>query len=251
MIVQKRYFVELAFKGTAYHGWQIQLNAHSVQEEINNAFSKILRHPIETMGSGRTDTGVHASQQFLHFDTHVEIIKSDFLKRANSVLPKDIAIYDIREVLDSAHARFEALWRSYEYHITLRKEPFLEEQAWYCLYKVDVEKMNEAAALLLDHTDFECFSRVKTNVNNFNCKIKSAYWEQKSQHLIFHITANRFLRGMVRAIVGTLVQVGMDKIDHEDFKMILLSQKRSKAGSSAPPHGLFLSKVTYPEHIYI
>lgn len=251
MINHKRYFVELAYKGTAYHGWQIQENAHSVQEEINNAFSKILRHPIETMGSGRTDTGVHASQQFLHFDTPAEIIKTDFLKRANAVLPKDIAIYDINPVKDTAHARFEAQWRSYEYHITLRKQPFLEEQAWYCLYRVDVDKMNEAAALLLDHTNFECFSRVKTSVNNFNCKIKTAFWEQKSHHLIFHITANRFLRGMVRAIVGTLVQLGMGKIDKKDFKLILESQKRSKAGSSAPPHGLFLSRVTYPEDIFI
>jgi tRNA pseudouridine38-40 synthase len=251
MIDHKRYFVELAYKGTAYHGWQIQQNANSVQEEINNAFSKILRNPVEVMGSGRTDTGVHAKQQYVHFDSALDIDGADFLKRANSILPKDIAVYDIRQVRLDAHARFDAQWRSYEYHITLQKQPFLVEQAWYCFYKVEMDRMNEAALLLLEHTDFECFSRVKTSVNNFNCKIKAAYWEQKDQHLIFHITANRFLRGMVRAIVGTLVQVGMGKIDKEDFKSVLQSQKRSKAGSSAPPHGLFLSRVTYPEDIFI
>ena len=248
---ERRYFVELAYKGTAYHGWQIQHNAHSVQEEVNNAFSKILRSSVEVMGSGRTDTGVHAMQQYVHFDSSIDIDRADFLKRINSILPKDIAVYDISKVKQAAHARFDAQWRSYEYHITLRKQPFLEEQAWYCFYKVDVEKMNEAAALLLEHTDFECFSRVKTSVNNFKCKIKEAYWEQKDDHLIFHITANRFLRGMVRAIVGTLVQVGTEKIDITGFKKILDSQSRSKAGSSAPAHGLFLSRVTYPEDIFM
>ncbi|KEO73351.1 tRNA pseudouridine(38-40) synthase TruA [Anditalea andensis] len=248
---QYRYFVEIAYKGTAYHGWQIQQNAHSIQEEVNLAFSKILRSPVEVMGSGRTDTGVHAIQQFVHFDSILDIDSADFLKRANSILPKDIAVYAIRKVKPDVHARFQAQWRSYEYHITLRKQPFLEEQAWYCFYQVDLDKMNQAALLLLDHTDFECFSRVKTNVNNFNCKIKVAHWEQKDHHLIFHITANRFLRGMVRAIVGTLVKVGMGKMDKEDFMLVLQSQKRSKAGSSAPAHGLFLSSVTYPEDIYI
>ncbi|HSJ69934.1 MAG TPA: tRNA pseudouridine(38-40) synthase TruA [Anditalea sp.] len=251
MSEQYRYFVELAYKGTTYHGWQIQQNAHSVQEEVNIAFSKILRNPIEVMGSGRTDTGVHAIQQYVHFDSVIDIDKADFLKRINSILPKDIAVYNIKKVRLDAHARFDAQWRSYEYHITLRKQPFLEEQAWYSFYKMDVEKMNEAAALLLEHTDFECFSRVKTSVNNFNCKIKVAQWEQKEHLLIFHITANRFLRGMVRAIVGTLVQVGTDKIDITEFKKILDSKSRSKAGSSAPAHGLFLSSVTYPEDIFI
>nr|WP_308428807.1 tRNA pseudouridine(38-40) synthase TruA [Echinicola pacifica] len=247
----KRYFLELAYNGTHYHGWQIQLNAVSVQEELNKALQTILRKPIDTMGSGRTDTGVHGKQQFVHFD-HEEIADArTFLKKVNAVLPKDISVYSLREVLPHAHARFNAQWRSYEYYITLRKDPFEEEFSWHCYYQLDLTKMNEAAQLLIVHRDFECFSRVKTKVNHFECEIKTAFWEQKDRHLIFHITANRFLRGMVRAIVGTLVEVGTGKIDLADFQAILDSQQRAKAGSSAPPRGLYLSKVEYAEEIFI
>ncbi|WP_143959634.1 tRNA pseudouridine(38-40) synthase TruA [Litoribacter populi] len=248
---QHRYFLELAYKGTAYHGWQVQQNAHSIQAELNLTLSTILRREVETMGSGRTDTGVHAKQQYVHFDHPHKLEAEDFLKRVNSLLPSDIAIYKLLPVKAEAHTRFDAIWRSYEYHVTLRKNPFTEEQAWHCFYKVDVDKMNQAAELLLSHSDFECFSKVKTNVNNFRCEIKTAHWEQKSERLIFHITANRFLRGMVRAIVGTLVQVGTGKLDLEGFQEVLSSQNRRKAGSSAPAHGLFLSQITYPEEIFV
>ncbi|MBT0812242.1 tRNA pseudouridine(38-40) synthase TruA [Litoribacter ruber] len=248
---QHRYFLELAYKGTAYHGWQVQENAHTVQAELNKALSTLLRRDVETMGSGRTDTGVHAMQQFVHFDHHEKLEPQNFLKRVNALLPSDIACYRLLPVKNEAHTRFDALWRSYEYHVTLRKNPFSEEQAWYCFYKLDVDKMNRAAELLLSHTDFECFSKVKTSVNNFRCEIKTARWEQNSESLIFHITANRFLRGMVRAIVGTLVKVGTGKMDMEGFRQVLLSQDRRIAGSSAPAHGLFLSRITYPEDIFI
>ncbi|MDN3668683.1 tRNA pseudouridine(38-40) synthase TruA [Echinicola jeungdonensis] len=247
---QYRYFLELAYKGTAYHGWQIQANANSVQEEINKALSTILRAPIETMGSGRTDTGVHGKQQFLHFDFPEILDKGVFLKKVNAVLPKDIAIYDLLEVIPEAHARFDAIWRSYEYHISLQKNPFEEELSWLCFYQLDIERMNEAAQLLLLHKDFECFSKVQTEVNHFQCEIKRAIWEQKGHHLIFHITANRFLRGMVRAIVGTLVEVGTGKLDLDGFKKVLTSKDRRLAGSAAPAHGLFLSFVQYPATIF-
>ncbi|AWW31256.1 tRNA pseudouridine(38-40) synthase TruA [Echinicola strongylocentroti] len=247
----RRYFLEVAYKGTHYHGWQIQPNAITVQEAINKALQTILRQDVATMGSGRTDTGVHGKQQFLHFDWADKLEKTVFLKKINAVLPKDISAYDLREAIPEAHARFDAEWRSYEYHISLRKNPFEETLSWHCFYQLGVAKMNEAAALLLQHRDFECFSKVKTEVNHFECEIKTAFWEQKDHHLVFHITANRFLRGMVRAIVGTLVEIGKGQLDLSGFQQILDSRDRRKAGIAAPPHGLFLSRVTYPEKIFI
>ena len=247
----RRYFLELAYKGTSFHGWQIQANAHTVQEEINKALSLVLRFPVETMGSGRTDTGVHARQQFLHFDAPALEDKKDLLKRLNAVLPKDIAVYEVREVIPEAHARFSALSRSYLYYISLRKNPFEEGLSWQYFNALDIEKMNDAAGVLLEYRDFECFSKVKTEVNNFECEIKSAFWEQKEQHLIFHITANRFLRGMVRAIVGTMLQVGDGRLDQDGFRAVIESKKRRNAGVSVPPQGLYLSYVAYPEDIYI
>jgi len=246
-----RYFLEIAYKGTKYHGWQIQINAHTVQKELENAISILLERPTGIMGSGRTDTGVHASQQFLHFDSEIELDKTDFLKKLNGILPKDIAVYDIKRVKNDAHARFDALWRSYIYRITLRKDPFEQESAWLLYKNPDIQKMNEAAKLLLTHEDFQCFSKVKTDVNTFNCKIIEAYWEQNDSQLLFHITANRFLRGMVRAIVGTLIGVGTDAMSITDFKQVLESKDRSKAKAAAPAQGLYLCRVTYPEEIFI
>lgn len=251
MIDKKRYFLELGYKGTGYHGWQIQGNALTVQEIVEDAISVLLRDSTSILGSGRTDTGVHASQQFVHFDADEITERDTFIKKLNGVLPKDIAAFELRPVTPGAHARFSAKWRSYEYRISIQKNPFEEDLSWFCYYKLDVSRMNEAAELLLHYLDFECFSRVKTEVNHFECKIKEAYWEQIGQHLIFHITANRFLRGMVRAIVGTLVLVGRGKLDLEEFRAIILSKKRIRAGSSAPAQGLFLTKVVYPESIFI
>jgi tRNA pseudouridine38-40 synthase len=246
-----RYFLELAYKGTRYHGWQIQKNAHSVQTELENAISIILGRPTSIMGSGRTDTGVHAIQQFAHFDTDEELVERDFIKKLNAIVPKDIAAYSLKRVQQDAHTRFNALWRSYVYKISLRKNPFEQEYSWLFFNSVDVEKMNEAAAILLLHEDFQCFSKVRTDVNHFNCKIKEAYWEQIDHQLLFHITANRFLRGMVRAIVGTLVNVGTDNLSIGQFIEILESKDRTKAKSSAPAHGLYLCNIIYPENLFI
>lgn len=248
---KRRYFLELAYKGSKYHGWQIQANAHAVQAELNMALSLILREPIETMGSGRTDTGVHARQQFAHFDYAGNLEKPLLLKRLNSVLPKDIAVYDVREVKEDAHARFDACWRTYQYHISQRKDPFEFELSWRYYNRLDIDAMDRASRMLLDFSDFQCFSKTKTTVNHFECEIKEAYWEQKAQLLIFHITANRFLRGMVRAIVGTLVLVGEGKLDQQGFRQVLESKARSSAGASVPPSGLYLCQVVYPESIFI
>ncbi|AFL82902.1 pseudouridylate synthase I [Belliella baltica DSM 15883] len=247
----KRYFLEIAYKGTNYHGWQTQKNAVSVQGAIENALSILLKTPIIIMGSGRTDTGVHATQQFAHFDFEGELNQFGFLKKINSLLPKDIAVYSLREVKHEAHARFSATIRSYVYKITTRKTPFEEELSWHYFRELEIQKMNEAARLLLDHEDFQCFSRVKTDVNHFGCKIKEAYWEQIDHELLFHITSNRFLRGMVRAIVGTLTDVGEGKLSTAKFKSILESKNRDQASSSAPARGLFLCKVHYPQDIFI
>ncbi len=247
----KRYFLELAYKGTKYHGWQIQKNALSVQEVVEKALALILRSPTPTLGSGRTDTGVHASQQFIHFETLEDLDPKDFIKKLNSVLPKDIAVYTLRKVNHRAHVRFDALLRSYVYQITRRKNPFHQDTSWVHLPHLNVGKMNEAANLLLSHEDFECFSKVKTDVDHFKCKIKVAYWEQKDHELYFHITANRFLRGMVRSIVGTMIEIGTGKWDLGQFERILESKDRNQAGFSVPPHGLFLSKVTYPDHLFM
>lgn len=240
-----RYFIELSYKGTEYHGWQIQPDANSVQEEIQTAISKILQENIEIVGAGRTDAGVHASQMFAHFDSAREL-NTDFVYKFNSLLPNDIVIHSISTVADDAHARFDAISRSYEYHIWLGRNPFLLETSWQ-LYRqeLDIERMNLAAKLLLDYTDFECFSKVKTDVKTFNCEVTEAVWKQEDAKLVFHITANRFLRNMVRAIVGTLLEVGQGKKTVDDFKKVIESKKRSEAGLSVPAQGLFLTQVRY------
>ena len=245
-----RYFIELSYDGKNYHGWQKQTNAISVQEELEKALSILFRQPISIMGSGRTDAGVHALQQFAHFDYELELTREYFIKRINGLLPPDIAVFDIFPVNKKAHARFDATFRRYEYHITFRKDPFIMGKAWHCYYDLDLEAMASAASLLLGRQDFECFSRRKTNVKTFECEINNAYWEQTSNGLVFHIQANRFLRGMVRAIVGTLVKVGRGQLDSAGVAEIIANKDRNLAGTSAPPQGLFLSKVNYTDRIY-
>ncbi len=240
-----RYFIELSYKGTNYHGWQIQPDAISVQEEINKAISTILQQEIKLVGAGRTDTGVHATQMVAHFDTS-SILSDQYVYKFNSVLPNDIIINSIEKVSENVHARFDAISRSYEYRILLKKNAFLLDTTWQLHQKkIDIDKMNTAAKLLYEYQDFESFSKVKTDVKSFNCKIMKAEWTLENQHLTFHITANRFLRNMVRAIVGTLVEVGTGKKTVEDFKKIIESKKRSEAGASVPARGLFLTEVTY------
>ena len=240
-----RYFIELSYKGTNYHGWQIQPDASSVQEEITKALATILQEKILLVGAGRTDAGVHASQMFAHVDT-VKKLSNNYVHKLNAILPNDIVIKSIKEVSDDTHARFDAVSRTYEYRILLGRDPFLLETTWQLHQKnLQIEKMNEAANLLFKYEDFESFSKVKTDVNTFNCTIMKAVWTLEDKHLIFHIKANRFLRNMVRAIVGTLIEVGLGKKTVEDFRKIIESKKRSEAGLSVPAKGLFLTEVCY------
>lgn len=243
-----RYFVQLSFKGTRYHGWQVQPNAISVQEVLEKAFSTILREKISVVGAGRTDTGVHASFFVLHFDTENEILDTAKLVfRLNSFLPSDIAIQKIWQVTTEAHARFGALSRTYHYCITTEKNPFQSETAFYYRGNLDVAKMNEAARILLEYDNFTSFSRLHTDVKTNLCKIYSAEWQQEKNRLVFTIRANRFLRNMVRAVVGTLLEVGKGKLSLENFREIIEVKDRGAAGASAPAHGLFLAEVEYPD----
>lgn len=245
-----RYFVELSYLGTAFHGWQRQPNAPSVQEELEKALGLLLKQDIAVVGSSRTDTGVHAEQQFAHIDLPEPIEEvGSLVYRLNAVLPPTIAVQGLYAVADDCHARFAATHRRYRYQIARVKDPFLLGQAYYYTVPLDVAAMNEAAALLLQYTDFECFSKVHTDVFTFNCSITEAYWETTDQRLIFHIRANRFLRGMVRAIVGTLLDVGKGKRSIQDFERLILEKNRKKAGPQAPAHGLFLTEVGYPKEI--
>ncbi|MDX5444020.1 MAG: tRNA pseudouridine(38-40) synthase TruA [Hymenobacteraceae bacterium] len=247
-----RYFLELAYDGTHYHGWQIQPNARTVQEVLDDALSKVLRHPITSTGSGRTDTGVHASQQFVHFDVPEPLQDVEqLLYRLNKFLPKDIALKRLRPVQEQAHARFDALARTYDYHITLQKSPFLRRYAYFLSRQPDVEKMNEAAAILLKHQDYTTFSKVKGDTPHYLCDISFAEWQQEGSSLIFTIRANRFLRGMVRLVVGTLLDVGAGKITPNQFEEIIKAQDRQQASGAAAAEGLYLSKVEYPENLFL
>ena len=240
-----RYFIELSYNGKNYHGWQIQPDAVSVQEKLNDALSTIFQEKIEVVGAGRTDSGVHASQMFAHFDIEKELEK-EVVFRINSILPNDIAVSQVFLVNNEKHARFDATSRSYEYKIWLGRNPFLLDFSWQIhSQKPNVDLMNKAAKLLLEYTDFQTFSKVKTEVYTFNCDITEAYWIQNKNELIFHISANRFLRNMVRAIVGTLLDVGLGKISIKDFKQIIESKNRANAGLSVPAKGLFLTHIKY------
>ena len=241
----QRYFLEIAYKGTAYHGWQLQENAQTVQAELNQALETILRHPVETMGCGRTDTGVHASQHFVHVDTELEL-NERHLHSLNAILPDDIALKRFLHVAPEAHARFDATLRAYEYHIHTQKNPFRTDFSWLVKESLDIVLMNETAAFLLDYTDFSCFSKSNTQTFTNNCKIETAYWQETEFGLVFRISADRFLRNMVRAIVGTLVDIGQGKVPPSAIRDIIESKNRSNAGVSVPACGLSLTEVHYP-----
>lgn len=247
-----RYFLKLAYNGSKYHGWQIQDNAPSVQETINKAISLQTGEEINLSGCGRTDTGVHAKEFYAHFDLTDKIKdKSKFTYRLNSFLPQDIVIHDVFEVDKEAHARFDANSRTYEYHISRIKDPFRTELAYLLTGELDVNAMNLGAELLKEYTDFTSFSKLHTQVKTNNCKIISASWKENDNLLIFEITADRFLRNMVRAIVGTLIELGKGKANLNDLRTIIEAKNRSKAGFSVPAHGLYLSKVEYPTDIFV
>ncbi len=242
-----RYFIECSYRGTRYSGWQIQENANTVQAEIEKGLSILLNKTISIMGSSRTDAGVHAIQQVAHFDVENEILNPENLGyRLNKILPYDISIRRIYPVKDDYHCRFEAISRRYEYHISPLKNPFQKDLYYEFNHDLNIELMNEGCQVLFQHIDFECFSKIKTDVNTFNCTIMEASWEKRENEiLVFQIKANRFLRGMVRAIVGTLLEVGSGKLSVDDFEQIILSKNRKNAGRAVPAEGLFLMEVNY------
>ena len=244
-----RYFIELSYDGTPFVGWQRQPYGDSVQSCLENALSILFRKPLSIVGAGRTDAEVHARQLFAHVDID-EHIDQDLTFRLNKLLPKEIAVRNIFAVAQDAHARFDAISRSYCYHITTQKNPFLQKRSYQFTKPLDVKLMNQAAKILIDHEDFKCFSKSKTDVKTYICDIQHAHWQQDGSELVFSIQANRFLRNMVRAIVGTLIEVGLRKISNSDFEAILKSRDRNQAGYSVPGHGLYLEKVNYPKHIF-
>jgi tRNA pseudouridine38-40 synthase len=216
---------------------------------LEDALSILFRKPLSIVGAGRTDAGVHAHQLFAHVDLD-EHIDQDLTSRLNKLLPKEIAVRNIIAVAQDAHARFDAVSRCYRYHVTTQKNPFLQNRSYQFAKLLDVELMNQAAKILIDHEDFKCFSKSKTDVKTYICDIQYAHWKLNGTELVFFIQANRFLRNMVRAIVGTLIEVGLKKISISDFEAILASRDRSQAGYSVPAHGLYLEKVNYPKHIF-
>ena len=244
-----RYFVELSYDGTPFVGWQRQPSGDSVQSCLEDALSILFRKPLSIVGAGRTDAGVHAHQLFAHVDLD-EHVDQDLTFRLNKLLPKEIAVRNIIAVAQDAHARFDAVSRSYRYHITTQKNPFLQKRSYQFAKPLDLDLMNQAAKILIDHEDFKCFSKSKTDVKTYVCDIQQVHWQQNGSELVFFIQANRFLRNMVRAIVGTLIEVGLRKISISDFEAILASRDRSQAGYSVPAHGLYLEKVNYPKHIF-
>lgn len=242
-----RYFLEFAYNGSQYHGWQTQPNAKTIQETLTQAISTLLKTPIELVGAGRTDTGVHAKQMFAHFDSDIIFDNIILIQKLNSFLPADIVIYRIHPVAEDAHARFDATSRTYEYHIHLLKDAFCNTLSYYYFRPLNIKLMNQAAKILMEYEDFECFSKTHTDVFTFNCTIFQAEWiAPMPNRLIFTISANRFLRNMVRAIVGTLINVGLEKITLSDFRKIIESKNRGQAGFSVPGKGLFLTKIEYP-----
>lgn len=265
MSEKQRYFIELAYDGTNYHGWQVQPNAVTVQEVLDHALSTVLRSPIETVGCGRTDTGVHATQFFAHFDVRSMVngqwsmddpgktmdhrlwtMDSKVVNSLNGILSKEISIKRVFLVHPEAHARFDATSRSYQYHIHFGKDPFKLNRSWELQDRPNINLMNQAAQIMMTYTDFSCFSKSNTQTFTNNCKISRAEWIEREGGLVFHISADRFLRNMVRAIVGTLIEIGRKEMEPEDIRQVIESKNRSKAGTSVPACGLYLTEVRYP-----
>ena len=246
-----RYFFEISYRGTGYHGWQSQTNARGVQQVVEEVLQKLYRKAIPIVASGRTDAGVHCLSQYFHLDIDQQIDGPSALVRVNSFLPKDIAIHAIRKVKNDAHARYDARERVYQYRITQSKNPFLSGFAYHYYKPLQVENMNAAAALLVGMHDFKSFSKVKTDVNHFLCEVKYAQWKEKNGMLVFDIAANRFLRGMVRAIVGSLLDIGTGKVSLAEFKKIIKGKDRKLAGMNVPPEGLYLVNVKYARGTFL
>jgi len=243
--------MNLSYDGTNYHGWQNQPDVISVQSCIEKALSILIKAKTPIYGAGRTDSGVHAVKMYAHFDVLELTNPSKLLHDLNSFLPKDISINKIYKVNLDSHARFDALAREYEYKISLIKNVFNNNRSYYIKNNLDIKLMNEACRIMLNHTNFKCFSKSKTEVKTYNCDSKYAKWNLNDNELIFTIRANRFLRNMVRAIVGTLIHVGLKKISLQDFEKVIISQDRTKAGPSAPAHALYLTNIFYPKELIL
>lgn len=246
-----RYFIELSYNGKAYHGWQNQPNAISVQEVLEDVLSKLLKTQINVTGAGRTDAGVHAEQMYAHFDYDSIFDIKTLVFKLNSFLPNDISIQNIFEATTEAHARFDALNRTYNYKVATQKDVFNFGGSYYLKHKLDINKMNEAAKILFEYRSFKCFSRSNTDVKTYNCTIMLAEWNEVGNQLIFTIKADRFLRNMVRAIVGTMIDIGLGKTTIDEFHEIIKLQDRTKAGASVPAQGLYLSSIEYDKNIFI
>ena len=241
-----RYFIYFSYDGTNYHGWQIQPNANSVQEELQKALTTLLRKDVEVLGAGRTDTGVHARFMAAHFDYDIPVDCHQLKYKLNRLLPRDIAVSKIEQVADDMHARFSAVSRTYRYYVTTCKDPFNRIYSWQTHFELDFALMNEAAALLRDYEDFGAFCKSHSDVKTTLCDVMYAKWHQTSDDSwYFEITANRFLRNMVRAVVGTLVEVGRHRMTIDDFRKVIEGKKRTEAGESMPGHALFLERVEY------
>jgi tRNA pseudouridine38-40 synthase len=251
--VKTRYFIFISYKGTSYHGWQIQPNSVTVQQTLEEAVSVVLNEKISTIGAGRTDTGVHAT----FFCAHFESISADLTEswnlvfRLNQYLPSDISVNSIKKVVPDANARYSAVSRTYKYYISKVKDPFFDNSCWYLHGKIDIIEMNKACEILLHHSDFTSFSRLHSGAKSNICKIYYACWEESDNRVTFTIKADRFLRNMVRAIVGTMIDIGFGKINLREFEEIILAKDRCEAGKSAPAKGLFLVDIEYPEEIFI
>lgn len=247
-----RYFLTLAYNGTSFHGWQRQPNATSVQQALEEALSTLLRESITIVGAGRTDTGVHAKEMMAHFEADLSVEAEENLPYLlNRFLKEDIVIHRLERVKADAHARFDATARTYEYHLGFQKNPFKQQLHYYFHQPVSVEKMNEAAQILLTYENFEAFAKTHSDVKTFLCDVTKVDWESTAEGAIFTITANRFLRNMVRAIVGTLLEIGTGKIEVADLHKIIQSKDRGEAGFSVPAAGLYLSEIQYPKSIFL
>jgi tRNA pseudouridine38-40 synthase len=239
-----RYFLEVAYKGTRYSGFQVQENAITVQSEIEKAFALVQRQPVNLTGSSRTDAGVHALQNFFHFDWE-ENLHPQLVYKMNAILPHDLVVKSMRKVPSEAHSRFDATGREYEYHIYRAKDPFLREVAYHFPYTLDMEKLNEVAAYVKEQTNFWAFCKTNTQVQNFRCTLYKSEWIEREGLLVYNIAGNRFLRGMVRLLTATQLKVARGKYGVGEFKKLF--EGKQKCGFSVPAHGLFLKQVSYPE----
>jgi len=248
-----RYFIFISYKGTSYHGWQVQPNSVTVQQILEEALSVVLNEKISTIGAGRTDTGVHATLFCAHFESILSDLPEiwNLVFRLNQYLPPDISVSSIKKVVPDASARYSAVSRTYKYYISKVKDPFFDNSSWYIHGKIDIPLMIQACEILFKHSDFTSFSKLHSGAKSNICKIYSAAWEESDNRLIFTIKADRFLRNMVRAIVGTMIEIGIEKLDIRGFEDVILAKDRCKAGKSAPAQGLFLVDIEYPEEIFL